>query len=239
MLSVEKINSWYGEAEALYNVSMMVKAEELVALFGRNGVGKSTTLRSIMGLKPPFCEGKIVFKGKNILGLPPYEIANKGIGFVPEDRRIFPNLTVKQNISTGIKIRGKNNKDIINKWDYDKIYQLFPKLEILKNSLGRNLSGGEQQMLTIARTLMGDPELLILDEPTEGLDPMRTKKIIDLITKLKKEHKMSILVVEQFSYEILDISDRCYVMDRGKIVFEGPSKEFKENKKLQQKLLGI
>ena len=239
MVSVEKINSWYGEAEALYNVSMMVKAEELVTLFGRNGVGKTTTLRSIMGLKPPFYEGKIVFKGKNILGLPPYEIANKGIGFVPEDRRIFPNLTVKQNISTGIKISRKNNEDIINKWDYDKIYQLFPKLEILKNSLGRNLSGGEQQMLTIARTLMGNPELLILDEPTEGLDPMRTKKIIDLIIKLKKEHKMSILVVEQFSYKILDISDRCYVMDRGKIVFEGPSKEFKENKKLQQKLLGV
>lgn len=239
MLSVEKINSWYGEAEVLYNVSIMVKAGEVVVLFGRNGVGKTTTLRSIMGLKPPSCEGKIIFKGKNILGLPPYVIANEGIGFVPEDRRIFPNLTVKQNISTGIKTGKEDNENITNKWDYEKIYQLFPKLKILENSLGHNLSGGEQQLLTIARTLMGEPEMLILDEPTEGLDPMRTHQVVDLILKLKKEYKLGILVVEQFSYKILDISDHCYIMDMGKIVFEGPSKEFKENKKLQQKLLGI
>ena len=238
MLSVEKINTWYGEAEALYAVSLIVKPEEVISLFGRNGVGKTTTLRSIMGLKPPSCEGKIIFKEENILGLPPYVIANKGIGFVPEDRRIFPNLTVTQNISTGIKKEKKNNNST-NIWDYEKIFHLFPKLKILKNSLGCNLSGGEQQMLTIARTLMGNPELLILDEPTEGLDPMRTKQVIDLIIKLKKEHKISILVVEQFSLKILDVSDRCYIMDMGKMVFEGSSEKLKQNKKLQQELLGV
>jgi len=239
MLSVEKINSWYGEAEALYNVSLKVKSGEVVALFGRNGVGKTTILRSIMGLNPPSCKGKVIFNGENILGLPPYKIANKGIGFVPEDRRIFPNLTVKQNISTGIKTKKKNDENIINEWSYEKIYQLFPKLEILENKLGCNLSGGEQQMLTIARTLMGNPELLILDEPTEGLDVMRTKQVIDLVVKFKKEYRMSILVVEQFSFKILDISDRCYIMDMGKIMFEGFSKQFKENRKLQRELLGV
>jgi len=237
MLSLEKINSWYGEAQVLHDVDLNVQEGEIVALFGRNGVGKTTTLRSIMGLNPPLCKGKIIFNNENILGLPPYKIANKGMGFVPEDRRIFPYLTLKKNLDTGKKTKRQIN--IKERWDYQEVYQLFPKLESLQNSLGKNLSGGEQQMLTIARTLMGNPELLILDEPSEGLAPLIARDVINLVLRLKKEYGLSILIVEQFSPRVLEYADRCYVMDMGEIVFEGISKEFKENRKLQQKLLGV
>lgn len=197
LLSLDKINSWYGEAQALHDVDLGVQEGEIVALFGRNGVGKSTTLRSIMGLKPPLCKGEIIFKNENISGLPPYKIANKGIGFVPEDRRIFPYLTLKKNLDTGKKSNKQSNTKV--KWDYQEVFQLFPKLETLQNSLGKNLSGGEQQMLTIARTLMGNPELLILDEPSEGLAPLIARDVINLVLSLKKEYGLSILIVEQFS----------------------------------------
>jgi len=238
MLTLEKVNSWYGEAQVLHNVELNVQEGEIVALFGRNGVGKSTTLRSIMGLIPPLCKGKITFKDENILGLPPYQIANKGIGFVPEDRRIFPYLTLKKNLDTGKKT-SKYTSSTKVKWDYQEVFKVFPKLEALQNSLGKNLSGGEQQMLTIARTLMGNPELLILDEPSEGLAPLIARDVINLVLRLKKEYGLSILIVEQFSPRVLEYADRCYVMDMGEIVFEGISKEFKENIKLQQKLLGV
>ncbi len=237
MLSLEKVNSWYGEAQVLRNVDLNVKEGEIVALFGRNGVGKTTTLRSIMGLTPPLGKGKIVFKDENILGLPPYKIANKGIGFVPEDRRIFPYLTVKRNLDTGKKSTHKSNSK--TKWDYQKVFQLFPKLEILQDSLGKNLSGGEQQMLTIARTLMGNPELLLLDEPSEGLAPLIARDVINLVLELKKEYGLSILIIEQFSPRVLEYADRCYVMDMGKIVFCGCSEDLRKDVKLQKELLGV
>lgn len=237
MLLLEKINSWYGEAQVLHNLSLEVQAGEIVALFGRNGVGKTTALRSIMGLTPPACKGKIIFNSENILGLPPYRIANKGIGFVPEDRRIFPYLTLKRNLDTGKK--RKNQVKTEKKWDYNKVFELFPKLDLLQNSLGKNLSGGEQQMLTIARTLMGNPELLILDEPSEGLAPLIARDVINLVLRLKEEYGLSILIVEQFSPKVLNYADRCYVMDMGRIVFSGSSGELKGNKKLQEELLGV
>ena len=237
MLLVEKINGWYGEAKVLHDLSLSIQTGEIVALFGRNGVGKTTTLRSIMGLTPPTCKGKIIFNNENILGLPPYRIANKGIGFVPEDRKIFPYLTSKRNLDTGRK--RKNQVKTQKKWDYNRVYELFPKLEILQNSLGKNLSGGEQQMLTIARTLMGNPELLILDEPSEGLAPLIARDVINLVLRLKEDYGLSILIVEQFSPKVLNYADRCYVMDMGRIVFSGSSSELKGNKKLQEELLGV
>jgi branched-chain amino acid transport system ATP-binding protein len=238
MLSLEKINSWYGEAQVLHNVDLDVQEGEIVALFGRNGVGKTTTLRSIMGLKPPKCEGKIKFNDENILGLPPFKIANKGIGFVPEDRRIFPYLTVKRNLDTGKKTKKLSSSAKVQ-WDYKEVFQLFPKLESLQNSFGKNLSGGEQQMLTIARTLMGNPELLILDEPSEGLAPLIARDVINLVLRLKKEYSLSILIVEQFSPRVLEYADRCYVMDMGKVVFCGCSEDLRKDKKLQKELLGV
>lgn len=191
-----------------------------------------------MGLTPPLCKGKITFKDENILGLPPYQIAIKGVGFVPEDRRIFPYLTLKKNLDTGKKTLRRSSSAKV-KWDYQEVFKVFPKLETLQNSLGKNLSGGEQQMLTIARTLMGNPELLILDEPSEGLAPIIAQDVINLVLKLKKDYSLSILIVEQFSPKVLEYADRCYVMDMGKIMFEGLSKELKENIDLQQKLCGV
>lgn len=237
MLSLEKVNSWYGEAQVLHDVDLEVREGEIVALFGRNGVGKTTTLRSIMGLAPPIAKGKIIFKNENILSLPSYKIANKGIGFVPEDRRIFPYLTLKRNLDTGKKSAIKSNSKV--RWDYQEVFQLFPKLEILQNSLGKNLSGGEQQMLTIARTLMGNPELLLLDEPSEGLAPLIARDVINLVLELKKEYGLSILIIEQFSPGVLEYADRCYVMDMGKIVFCGCSEDLRKDNKLQKELLGV
>lgn len=237
MLSLENIDSWYGEAQVLHNISLYVQEGEIVALFGRNGVGKTTTLRSIMGLKPPLCKGKILFKNENILSLPPYTIANKGIGFVPEDRKIFPYLTLKRNLDTGKKSSNKGNSKV--KWDYEKVFEVFPKLETLQGSLGKNLSGGEQQMLTIARTLMGNPELILLDEPSEGLAPLIARDVINLVLKLKQEFGLSILIVEQFSPRVLEYADRCYVMDMGKIVFCGCSEDLRKDQKLQRELMGV
>jgi branched-chain amino acid transport system ATP-binding protein len=238
MLSLERVNSWYGEAQVLHDVKLNVQEGEIVALFGRNGVGKTTTLRSIMGLAPPLCKGQIMFNNENILGLPPYKIANKGIGYVPEDRRVFPYLTLKKNLDTGKKTL-KFSDNVKATWNYKEVFKVFPKLETLQNSLGKNLSGGEQQMLTIARTLMGNPELLILDEPSEGLAPLIAQDVINLVLRLKKEYGLSILIVEQFSPKVLEYADRCYVMDMGRIVFEGPSEEFKKNIELQKQLCGV
>jgi branched-chain amino acid transport system ATP-binding protein len=235
MLELKNVNSYYGEAHILFDVNLRIGEGEIAALFGRNGVGKSTTFRSIMGLVPPRCEGEILFHGENIVGLPPYRIARRGLGFVPEDRQIFPNLTVRRNLIVGRKqARGKPKK-----WDIEQVYEIFPKLKVLESHLGVQLSGGEQQMLTIARTLMGDPEIVLLDEPTEGLAPLIAQDVFNMIIKVKQAHNMSILLVEQFSPHILDFLDHCYVMERGRMVYEGDPLAFKADKELQKKLLGV
>ena len=231
MLEVEAINTFYGEAHVLHGVSLRVGKGETVSLLGRNGAGKTTTLRSVMGLTPAKT-GRILFKGEDITKLMPHMIARKGIGWVPDNRRIFPTLTVQRNLE--IAKKGSSHRE----WDLREIYEHFPILEKFKNHKGEYLSGGEQQMLAIARTLMGNPDLLLLDEPSQGLAPKIVREVMDIILELKKKG-VSILLVEQNSVMALAISDRCYILDDGRIVHEGPAQELDENRELKKELLGI
>ena len=231
MLEVEAINTFYGEAHVLHGVSLRVGKGETVSLLGRNGAGKTTTLRSVMGLTPAKT-GRILFKGEDITKLMPHMIARKGIGWVPDNRRIFPTLTVQRNLE--IAKKGSSHRE----WDLREIYEHFPILEKFKNHKGEYLSGGEQQMLAIARTLMGNPDLLLLDEPSQGLAPKIVREVMDIILELKKKG-VSILLVEQNSVMALAISGRCYILDDGRIVHEGPAQELDENRELKKELLGI
>ncbi|MGA2955563.1 MAG: ABC transporter ATP-binding protein [Thermodesulfobacteriota bacterium] len=232
ILTVEKINTFYGEAHTLFDVSLEIQEGEVVALLGRNGAGKTTTIRSIMGLTPPRT-GRIMFKNENLAGLPPYIIANKGVGFVPDNRRIFPSLTVKRNLEMGrkgISVKGG--------WTLERIYEHFPKLKEIEHRLGDVLSGGEQQMLTIARTLMGNPDLVLLDEPTEGLAPIMVMEVMKIIKELKEKGE-TILLVEQNSTLALTVSQRAYILENGHTVVSGLAEELVQNKELRQKFLGV
>ncbi len=231
MLTLEAINTFYGEAQILHNVSLRVEKGETVCLLGRNGAGKTTTLRSIMGLTPAR-QGKVLFGGEEITKLMPHLIARKGIGWVPDNRRIFPTLTVQRNLE--IARRDLGHKE----WDLNEIYEHFPALEKLKSHKGEFLSGGEQQMLAIARTLMGNPDLLLLDEPSEGLAPKIVKEVMNIIIGLKKK-EISILLVEQNSVMALAVSDRSYILDDGRVVYESTAKELDGNIELKKELLGI
>jgi branched-chain amino acid transport system ATP-binding protein len=231
MLEVEAINTFYGEAHVLHGVSLRVGKGETVSLLGRNGAGKTTTLRSVMGLTPAKT-GRILFKGEDITKLMPHMIARKGIGWVPDNRRIFPTLTVQRNLE--IAKKGSSHRE----WDLREIYEHFPILEKFKNHKGEYLSGGEQQMLAIARTLMGNPDLLLLDEPSQGLAPKIVREVMDIILELKKKG-VSILLVEQNSVMALAISDRCYILDDGRIVHESPAQDLDGNRELKKELLGI
>jgi len=202
LLEVENIHTAYGLVRVLFGISIKVDQGQVVTLLGRNGVGKTTTLRSIMGLTPPQ-SGSIKWMGSEISGLPPYQIAQMGIGFVPEDRRIFSDLTVWENLDVATKSAGPDEPE----WTMDRVFQLFPALEMLRNRRGGYLSGGEQQMLTIARTLMGNPKLLLLDEPSEGLAPV-------IIQQLGNS---------EFS---LGLSDGIYILEKGEVRFEGTVEEF-------------
>jgi branched-chain amino acid transport system ATP-binding protein len=232
MLTVDQINTFYGEAHTLFDVSLEIQSAEIVALLGRNGAGKTTTIRSIMGLTPPR-SGKILFKGENIANLPPYEIANRGVGFVPDNRRIFPTLTVKRNLE--IARKGNRGKD---GWTLERIYDHFPKLKEIESRLGDVLSGGEQQMLTIARTLMGNPDLVLLDEPTEGLAPIMVKEVMKIVLELKEKGE-TILLVEQNSSLALRVSHRAYILENGHQVFSGLAEELIQDRELRQKFLGV
>ena len=232
MLTVEKINTFYGEAHTLFDVSLEIQEGEVVALLGRNGAGKTTTIRSIMGLTPPRA-GKILFKGENIAGLPPYTIANKGVGFVPDNRRIFPNLTVKRNLEIARKDNGEKER-----WTIERIYDHFPKLKEIESRMGEVLSGGEQQMLTIARTLMGNPDLVLLDEPTEGLAPIMVMEVMKIVKELKEKGE-TILLVEQNSTLALSVSQRAYILENGHMVFSGLADDIIQNVELRQKYLGV
>jgi len=231
MLRVESINTFYGEAHILHDVSLRVEKGETVSLLGRNGAGKTTTLRSIMGLTPAR-RGKIVYEGEEITDLAPHLIARKGVGWVPDNRRIFPTLTVQRNLEIAKRSHGQDE------WDLDEIYRHFPALTRLKEHKGEHLSGGEQQMLAIARTLMGNPKLLLLDEPSEGLAPKIVKEVMNIILELKRRG-ISILLVEQNSVLALAVSDRAYVLDDGRVVYEGPAKELDANRDRKRELLGI
>jgi branched-chain amino acid transport system ATP-binding protein len=232
-LEVDEIHTFLGKGHVLNGVSLKVEQGEIVALLGRNGVGKSTTLKSIIGLASPQ-SGSIQFKGGEVAGLRAYKINRLGIGYVPEERRIFPHLTVRQNLLMGIK----SSQTAKNLWTIERIYSFFPHLEKRDRQKGGNLSGGEQQMLTIGRTLMGNPELLLVDEPTEGLSPILVETIIQILLQIKNEGG-SMLLVEQAMDVALDLASRAYVMSKGKIVFDGTSRELRAAGEIRKKYLEV
>lgn len=230
ILEVQDLHAYYGKSHVLHGVDMVVRKGEIVSLLGRNGVGRSTTVKTVMGLVEG--TGTVKFNGESILGLKPYQIAHKGLGYVPEARDIFPSLTVEQNLVLGLKGRAPG------RWSFDDMYRMFPRLKERQHTQAGVLSGGEQQMLTLCRTLMGDPELIMIDEPTEGLAP----KIVELVGEYLKELKnrgISVLLVEQKLAIALDISQRVYVMGHGHIVFEGTPQDLKGNARIRQEWLEV
>lgn len=232
-LVVENINTYYGLSHILFDVSLEVNHGETVVLLGRNGAGKTTTMRSIMGLTAPKT-GRVVFNGEDITGLAPFKIARKGIGFVPEDRRIFPDLTVQANLEVGTKkVTGSRNR-----WSLAKIFEIFPRLDELSKRRAGNLSGGEQQMLTISRTLMGNPNLVLLDEPSEGLAPVIVKVLGDMIDLLKQEG-ITVLLSEQNVKFALKHSDRAYIVDNGHIKYHGNVAELQNDEDIKKKYLAV
>lgn len=235
VLAVKEIETFYGLSHILFGVSLEVTQSETVCILGRNGVGKTTTLRSIMGLAPPR-SGSIKFMGEEIRGKQPFDIYRLGIGLVPEDRIIFPDLTVHENLEIAIK-KGKR-KGNVEGWTIEKVHRLFPILKARDKQWGGTLSGGEQQMLTIARTLMGNPRLLLLDEPSEGLAPLVVKAIEEQILLLKKEG-MTILLSEQNSNFALKISDRGYILEKGLVAWQGGISELKGNPEIMKNYLGL
>jgi branched-chain amino acid transport system ATP-binding protein len=230
---VNGIHSFYGKSHILHGVSMEIDKAEIVALLGRNGVGKSTLLKSIMSLVPPQ-KGSVRFKGQEMMGWRPHRICRMGIGYVPEERRIFPNLTVRQNLLIGLK----PDQKVENPWTVEKIYTYFPQLEQRAGQKGGHLSGGEQQMLTIGRTLMGNPEVLLVDEPTEGLAPLLVKMVVDILRGIHDDNG-SILLVEQALDVCLSLAGRAYVMSKGEIVFKGTGKELQNDKEVIKKYLEV
>jgi len=234
ILEVKQINTYYETSHILFDVSLSIDSGEVVCLLGRNGAGKTTTLRSIMGLTPPK-SGSVRFHDEEIKGKPPYQIARKGMGYVPDNRLIFPDLSVRENLELACKVP-KNFKG--EAWTVDKIYQLFPLLKRLDKRLGGYLSGGEQQMLTVGRTLMGNPDLLLLDEPVEGLAPLVVRDLGEQILKLK-EMGETILFSEQNVKFATMIAERAYVIDRGKIQFQGSIEDLNANEEIKKKYLMI
>ena len=234
MLQVKDLHAWYGKSHILHGVSMQVGTGEIVSLLGRNGVGRSTTIKAIMGQVA--AQGSVRFRDEELLGHKTYEIAHKGLGYVPENRDIFPTLTVEQNLILGMKAKTPGRS--ASRWKLDDMYQLFPRLKDRQHTAAGVLSGGEQQMLTLCRTLMGDPDLIMIDEPTEGLAP----KIVELVAQYLKELKnrgVSVLLVEQKLAIALDISSRLYVMGHGQIVFEGTPAGLKANDAVRKEWLEV
>lgn len=231
MLEVDNIQVFYGESQAVFGASLKVGEGEVVALLGPNGAGKTTTLRSILGLSPAR-DGRIVFDGKDVTRTATHVIARAGVSWVPDDRRIFPTLTVRKNLELGKK------KTRFRAWSQDDVFSIFSALEYLMDRDCENLSGGEMQMVAISRALFGAPGLVLFDEPSQGLAPKIVQDVMKTITKLKSEG-VSVLVVEQHAKSVLEVCDRVYIMDRGKIIHEGSAKALLEDDELRKKLLGI
>jgi branched-chain amino acid transport system ATP-binding protein len=229
MLSVDKIHTYYGLSHILFDVSLTVAKGEVVGLLGRNGAGKSTTMRSIMGLTPPK-QGTVLFKGQEITGKKPFLLVRKGLAYVPDDRRVFADLTVDDNLEIPFS---RNNE-----WTRKRVYDLFPTLAEIKSRRAGNLSGGEQQMLTIGRALMNSPELLLLDEPTEGLAPLIVRDLEQQILNLKQA-EISILLSEQNVKSALKLSNRVYVIDNGRIRFGGTVADFEADEETKKKYLMV
>jgi len=234
ILAVHDLYTSYGLSQILFGVSLEVNAGECVALLGRNGVGKTTTLRSIMGLTPPR-QGQVWYKGRDITGLPAYRVAKLGMGFVPEDRRIFPDLTVRENLDVARKPPASPHGPV---WTIERVYAIFPILAQLDARKGGYLSGGEQQMLTIGRTLMGNPDLLLLDEPSEGLAPLVVRDLGRQIQRLK-EDGLTILLCEQNTKFATALSDRAYVLEKGHVRFAGTITALQENEDVRRQYLAL
>ena len=231
ILKIDNLHAFYGKSHVLHGVHFEVQAGEITALLGRNGSGRSTTAKAVMGLVD--CEGSVLWKGQEIRGRKTFEIAHLGIGYVPESRDIFPTLTVEQNLYLGQK-----NARKAGRWSLNDMYQMFPRLEDRRNIQAGVISGGEQQMLALCRTLMGDPDLIIIDEPTEGLAP----KIVELVAQYLKELKnrgISVLLIEQKLTIAMDISDRCLVMGHGSIVFSGTPTQLRQDSYIRKEWLEV
>ncbi len=231
MLNVVNLHAFYGKSHVLHGVNFEVKPGEILALLGRNGSGRSTTAKALMGLVD--CQGSLLWKGQEILGKRTYEIAHLGIGYVPENRDIFPNLTVEQNLYLGQKSARKTGR-----WTFDDMYTLFPRLKERQHTEAGVMSGGEQQMLTLCRTLMGDPDLIIIDEPTEGLAP----KIVELVASYLQELKrrgISVLLIEQKLTIAMAISDRALVMGHGSVVFDGTPEMLRQDADIRKEWLEV
>lgn len=231
MLEVKDLHAYYGRSHILQGVNLNVKEGEIVSLLGRNGVGRSTTCMTIMGLVAP--HGSILYKGQQIAGLKAHDIARKGIGFVPEDRWIFPGLTVLQNLQLGMKSSKQKGR-----WRIEDVFTIFPRLGERSNVHGGLISGGEKQMLTICRTLMGDPDFIMIDEPTEGLAPMMVEQVGRLIEEIARRG-ISVLLVEQKLSIALKISQRLYIMGHGQIVYEGTPEDIKTNQAVRKEWLEV
>jgi branched-chain amino acid transport system ATP-binding protein len=230
-LAIQNLHAFYGKSHVLHGVTMSVKRGEIVSLLGRNGSGRSTTIKAVMGLVDG--HGSVRWDDKELLGKKTYDIAHAGLGYVPESRDVFPKLTVEQNLRLGEKSGHKQNR-----WALDDMYQMFPRLKERRDTEAGVLSGGEQQMLTLCRTLMGDPDLIMIDEPTEGLAPKIVELVADYLKELRKRG-LAVLLVEQKLTIALDISERCYVMGHGQVVFEGTPTELRANEYIRKEWLEV
>jgi branched-chain amino acid transport system ATP-binding protein len=235
MLTLDDVHTFYGKSHILHGVSLEVRPGEVVGLLGRNGVGKSTTLKTIMGLAPP-SQGRIVFDGRDIAGLPPYRLARRGLAYVPEDRRIFRLLSVMENLRTGLdrpEVAAERRQALL-----DKVYASFPILRERRNQAGGTLSGGEQQMLAIARAMMLEPRIILLDEPTEGLMPRMVSHIREIVEAMHGEG-VAILLVEQNVPLTLGVSDRVYIMEKGVVRHHAPARELQADQAIIHQYLGV
>ena len=233
MLTLRNLHGYYGKSHVLHGVNMTVNEGEIVALLGRNGSGRSTTAKAIMGLV--HAEGEMVFRGQSLIGKPAYDIAHLGLGYVPESREVFPKLTVRQNLALGEKRRAKSSQP---RWSYEDMWRMFPRLKEREHTEAGVLSGGEQQMLTLCRTLMGDPDLILIDEPTEGLAPMIVALVADYLKQLKARG-VSVLLIEQKLTIAMSISDRALVMGHGQIVFDGTPAQLRADEGVRKAWLEV
>ncbi len=234
LLEVANVHTFYGDSHILVDLSLEVVQGEVVCLLGRNGAGKSTTLKSVIGLAPPRA-GRIRLRGRDVAGLPPFRVARLGIGYVPEDRRVFPNLTVRENLEVARKTWGDSGA---SPWREARVFELFPRLEERRNQRAGSLSGGEQQMLTIARTLMGNPEILLLDEPSEGLAPLVVEMLEAQLARLKA-HGLTMVVTEQNVRFVSELGDRVYILEKGAVRYEGAMADFLANEDVRLAYLAV
>ena len=237
LLSVRGLEAWYGAAQILFSVDLELREGEVVALMGRNGAGKTTTIEAIIGLVSQR-GGSVLFRGKELIGLRPHEIVRLGLGFVPEDRRIFTDLTVLENLEVGRRAQAQEASSKTQAWTPERLFQLFPNLAEARNRAAGQMSGGEQQMLTVARTLMGNPVAILLDEPSEGIAPIIVESMMDMIAELKSSG-VSIIVSEQNIQFAAAVADRAYVIDHGQIKFSGEMADLMKNADVRRTYLEL